>query len=49
MAVCDLARLLLDQIAGLTENIAGLDTELRKPATADDTVQRLTTIPGVGL
>jgi hypothetical protein len=39
-AVRDLARLLLDQIAGLTERIAGLDAELRKRgrycAAADD-------------
>ncbi|MFC3839019.1 IS110 family RNA-guided transposase [Paracoccus rhizosphaerae] len=47
-AVRDLARLLLGQIAGLTEKIASLDAELRKRATADDTVRRLTTIPGVG-
>jgi transposase len=48
VAVRDLARLLLGQIAGLAEKIAGLDAELRKRATADDTVRRLTTIPGVG-
>ena len=47
-AVRDLARLLLDQIAGLAEKIAGLDAELRRRATADDTARRLTTIPGVG-
>ncbi len=47
-AVRDLGRLLLGQIAGLAEKIAGLDAELRKRATADDTVRRLTTIPGVG-
>jgi transposase len=48
VAVRDLARLLLGQIADLAEKIAGLDAELRKRATADDTVRRLTTIPGVG-
>lgn len=48
-AVRDLARLLLGQIAGLTEKIADLDAELRKRATADATVRRLTTIRGVGL
>lgn len=47
-AVRDLARLLLDQIAGLAEKIAGLDAELRRRAAADDTARRLTTIPGVG-
>jgi len=46
--VRDLARLLLDQIAGLAEKIAGLDAELRRRAAADDTARRLTTIPGVG-
>jgi transposase len=47
-AARDLARLLLDQIAGLAEKIAGLNAELRRRATADDTARRLTTIPGVG-
>ena len=47
-AVRDLARLLLDQIAGLAEKIAGLDADLRRRVTADDTARRLTTIPGVG-
>ena len=47
-AVRDLARLLLDQIAGLAGKIAGLDAELRKRVTTDDTARRLTTIPGVG-
>lgn len=47
-AVRDLARLLLDQIAGLAEKIAGLDAELRKRVVTDDTARRLTTIPGVG-
>jgi transposase len=46
-AVRDLARLLLDQIAGLAEKIAGLDSELRRRVTIDDTARRLTTIPGV--
>ncbi|MDZ4120746.1 IS110 family transposase [Phaeovulum sp.] len=46
--VPDLARLLLDQIAGLAAKIAGLDSELRKRVTNDDTAMRLTTIPGVG-
>ncbi len=46
-AVRDLARLLLDQIAGLAEKIAGLDAELRRRVTTDDTARRLTTIPGV--
>ena len=47
-AVRDLSRLLLDQIAGLAAKIAGLDAELRKRVTTDDTARRLTTIPGVG-
>ena len=46
--VRDLARLLLDQIAGLAAKIAGLDAELRRRVTTDDTARRLTTIPGVG-
>ena len=47
-AVRNLARLLLDQIAGLAGKIAGLDAELRRRVTTDDTARRLTTIPGVG-
>ncbi len=47
-AVRDLARLLLDQIAGLAGRIADLDIELRRRVTTDDTARRLTTIPGVG-
>ncbi len=46
--VRDLARLLLNQIADLSEKIAGLDTELRRRAGTDDTARRLTTIPGIG-
>lgn len=34
-AVRDLARLLLDQIAGLAEGIASLDAELRQRVTTD--------------
>jgi transposase len=48
VAVRELARLLLGQIAGLSERIAGLDGELRRRASADHDVRRLTTIPGVG-
>ncbi len=44
----NLARLLLAQVTDLSEKIAGLDIELRRRASADDTVRRLTTIPGVG-
>jgi transposase len=47
-AARDLARLLLDQIADLSGKIAGLDTELRRRVTTDDTARRLTTIPGLG-
>ena len=48
MAVRDLARLLLAQIGELTGKIADLDGALRRRAGVDDTVRRLTTIPGVG-
>ena len=47
-AVRDPAHLLLDQIAGLAGKISGLDAELRRRVTTDDTARRLTTIPGVG-
>lgn len=47
-AVRDLARLLLDQIAGLSEKVAELDAELRRRVGTDDTARRLTTIPGIG-
>jgi len=47
-AVRDLARLLLAQISGLAEKIAGLDAELRRRTSTDCTTQRLTTTPGVG-
>ena len=46
--VRDLAQLLLDQIAGLSEKVANLDAELRRRASTDDTARRLTTIPGIG-
>jgi len=48
VAVRDLARLLLAQIAGLSEKVAGLDGELRRRTSVDGTARRLTTIPGVG-
>lgn len=47
-AVRDLARLLLDQIAGLSEKVADLDTEFSRRASTDDTAQRLSTISGKG-
>ena len=47
-AVRDLARLLLGQIADLGGKIAGLDVELRRRMSVDDTARRLATIPGVG-
>lgn len=47
-AVRDLARLLLGQIGDLSGKITGLDSELRRRASVDDTARRLTTIPGVG-
>jgi len=40
--------LLLDQIAGLSGRIAGLDAELRRRASIDATARRLAAIPGVG-
>jgi len=46
--VKDLARLLLEQIADLSGKVAGLDAELRRRASIDDTARRLATIPGVG-
>ncbi len=46
-AVRDLARLLLDQIAGLSEKVADLDAGLRRRASTDDTARRLTTITGI--
>lgn len=46
-AVRDLARLLLGQIAGLAEKIAGFDNELSRRVTTVDTARRLTMIPGV--
>lgn len=47
-AVRDLARLLLDQIAGLAAKIAGLDAGPRRRMTTDDTARWPTTIPGMG-
>ena len=47
-AVRQLARLLLTQIEGLSATIAGLDGELRRRVSVDDTARRLMTIPGVG-
>lgn len=47
-AVRGMARLLRGQIIGPAEKIAGLDAELRRRVTTDDTARRLTTIPGVG-
>jgi transposase len=47
-AVRELARLLLQQVAELSEKIAGLDRELRRRASAGEDVRRLTTIPSVG-
>jgi transposase len=48
LAVRDLSRLLLEQIAALSGKISDLDTELRRCAGTNDTARRLTTIPGVG-
>ena len=46
--VRSLARLLLIQVTELSEKISGLDRELRRRTSVDDTARRLTTIPGVG-
>lgn len=46
--VRDLARLLLAQIASLSEKVSDLEAELRRRARVDDTARRLATIPGVG-
>lgn len=46
--VIELARVLLAQIAEMTERIEALDTQIRKRANADPAVKRLMTIPGVG-
>lgn len=45
-AARELARLLLDQIARLSEKIAGLDADLRWRVTNVDTARPLTTISG---
>jgi transposase len=43
-----LARMLLDQIAGLQAQIAELEREIRARARCDDVTSRLMTIPGIG-
>lgn len=47
--VVELARVLLAQIAEMTERVDALDAQLRRRAAADPTVKRLMTIPGVGV
>jgi transposase len=47
-AVVALSRMLLAQIAELTERIEVLDTQIRRRASEDPAVKRLMTIPGVG-
>lgn len=47
-ALLDLARLLLDQIAGLADKIAAIDAELGWRVTADQTVRPLMTTPEWG-
>ena len=44
----ELGGLLLEQIAGLSEKIVGLEKELRASARQDEAASRLMTIPGVG-
>lgn len=46
--VIDLARLLLQRVTELNERIGDLETMLRERAAQDETMKRLTTIPGVG-
>ena len=46
--VRELGALLLDQVAGLDEKIAGLEHELRERAREDEQTVRLMSIPGIG-
>jgi transposase len=47
-AVRELARLLIDQIASLSEKMAALERSIRRSAPQDQQVARLMTVPGVG-
>ena len=47
-AVCELGRLLLDQIAGLDAEVKELEKEIRANARQDEEARRLMTIPGIG-
>jgi transposase len=47
-AVHALAKLYLEQIAGLAAKIAALETSVRAAAAEDATARRLMTMPGVG-
>ena len=47
-AVCDIARLYLDQIALLTNKIEELHSKLVHSTKVDDAIRRLCTVPGVG-
>ena len=46
--VVALARMLLDQIAGLQAKIAELEKEIRQQVRRDDVTSRLMTVPGIG-
>ena len=46
--VRELGALLLDQVADLDENVAGLEDELRERARDDEQAVRLMSIPGIG-
>lgn len=47
-AAIDLCKIYLDQIAMLSERIAGLEKQLRSEASQDETARRLQTMPGIG-
>jgi transposase len=48
-SILGVCRLLLDHIVALTEQIGLLERELRELARADETAQRLMTIPSIGV
>jgi transposase len=48
-AVAELARMLLDQIEGLSTRIEALEKQIRERAAQEEEVTRLMTIPGIGV
>ena len=46
--VAEMAELMFDQVAMLTERIAGLEKEIRTRAREREEMKRLMTIPGIG-